>query len=128
MKTFFASAGIFLAVCGFVIWNMLSINSVIGKMNDIWEKLPQSLDEFDANYGDAMINSEKLSRLWDEKIDRLAYTVGYENIDRADDAMTELYTSAKNHDGEDFITAAMKFYDALRRLRELEGIDFQSIM
>lgn len=128
MKTFVASVIIFVGVGAFVVLNMLAINKITGEMFEICASLPKSEEEFYANYEAALEATERLWELWDRKIDRIAYTVGYENIDRADDAMTELYSSAKNKDGGDYITAGMKFYDAILRLRELESFDIQSVM
>lgn len=128
MKTFLGAVAIFLVIIAFVIMNMVHIEKLAGEMLSLCEALPRDTDEFLRDHDRVMADVERLWTLWDKSVERFALTIGYDNIDRADDALTELYFSAKNRDGEMFVTAAGKFYDALRRLRELEQFNLQSIL
>lgn len=96
-------------------------------MLDIAEALPDEVSDFEADYDAVLSETERLWEIWDKNADRLSLTINYDNINRSDDAIAELYTAAKNHDGELFVTAALKFSDNLKRLRKLENFDPGSI-
>lgn len=128
MKTFIISLLLLGAVLTFTVLNTMYICSRSDAMLEIVDSLPQSKKDFDTDTPAALEKAQRLWNIWDETIDRFAYTIGYSHIDRADDSIAELYAAAKNGDGESFITAAMKFKDCLTRLKKLESFDFSSIM
>ncbi len=127
MKTFIIALSLLLVVVAFALINMIYISGCVGEMLDIAENLPKNKDEFEANYQAPLDSAEHLWAIWDSNIERLAYTVSYETIDRADDAMSDLYRAAQNRDGEEFTAAVLKFADSIRRLRELENFNANSI-
>lgn len=127
MKAFVIALILLALVLVFALLNMSYINACTGEMLDIAAAFPKTADDFDADYQATLEAAEHLWALWDKNIDRLALTVGYDSIDRIDEAMSELYRAAGNHDGEQFTTAALKFADSLRRLRELENFNAGSI-
>lgn len=128
MKTFIISVLLLCAVLTFTIFNSAYICSRSDEMLEAVGSLPQSKEDFAADIPSALEKTQKLWNLWDKTIDRFACTIGYGHIDRADDAIAELYAAAKNGDGESFVTAAMKFKDCLTRLKKLESFDIGSIM
>ena len=127
MKTFIASLILLCAVAAFIAFNTTYVVRISDEMLEIAESLPESKAAFEADIPSAMEKTQRLWDLWDKTIDKFAFTIGYGPIDRADDA-AELYTAAKNGDGDSFVTAAIKFRDALSRLKKLESFDFESIM
>lgn len=127
MKTFICALVIVFALCGCVVLNMISINKTIDEMLDIACSVPERDSDISEDFSDISESVEKLWELWDKKIAKLAFTVGYDDINRADDAMSELYTSYITKTKDSFITARMKFIDAIRRIRQMENFNLHSI-
>ena len=96
-------------------------------MLDIACSVPERGSDISEDFSDISESVEKLWELWDKKIAKLAFTVGYDDINRADDAMSELYTSYITKTKDSFITARMKFIDAIRRIRQMENFNLHSI-
>ena len=55
------------------------------------------------------------------------FTAGYDNINRADDAILLMYISYRDGDGDDFAVARMTFCDGLKRLKMLESFTLDGI-
>ncbi len=127
MKTFICALVIVFVLCGCVVLNMFSINKTIDEMLDIACSVPERGNDISEDFSDISESVEKLWELWDKKIAKLAFTVGYDDINRADDAMGELYTSYITKTKDSFITARMKFIDAIRRIRQMENFNLHSI-
>lgn len=127
MKTFICALVIVCILTGVVVLNMLSINRTVDEMLDIASSVPENDDDIADDFSDVAEKIEKLWELWDKKITKLAYTVGYDDINRADDAMCELYTSYVTKSKDSFITARLKFIDAVRRIKQMENFNPHSI-
>ncbi|MBQ9510653.1 MAG: DUF4363 family protein [Clostridia bacterium] len=127
MKTFIAAIVLLAVTAALIIWNAAYINKIAEQMLLQSECFPHTVKEFDENHEEISAAADAIFSLWDECFGRLSATISFENIDRVDDAVAELYSAAKNHDGEAFIPAAIKFSDALRRLKRLENFNFESI-
>ena len=121
MKTFICALAVICILTGAVVLNMLSINRSVDEMIDIASSVPGHDGDIADDFSDVAEKVEKLWELWDKKITKLAYTVGYDDINRADDAMSELYTSYITKSKEGFITARLKFIDAVRRIKQMEN-------
>lgn len=121
MKTFITSLLIMAVVLTFVICNTVYITRKIDAMLDIAESLPADADAFDADYDNTKQVVERLWEMWDSNIDAIAFTAGYDNINRADDAITTLCISCRNQNGDDFSVARQSFCDSIKRLRKLES-------
>lgn len=128
MKTFIVSLLLICVVIAFTVTNTVYIVGRSNEMLEIAGALPKNKTDFEKDIPSAIEKAEQLWSIWDKTIDRFAYTIGYGHIDRADDAIAELYAAAKNGDGDSFVTAALKFRDALSRMKKLESFDFDSIM
>jgi len=121
MKTFITALLIMAVVLTFVICNTVYITGKIDAMLDIAESLPADADAFDADYNSTKEAVERLWQMWDHTIDAIAFTSGYDNINRADDAITTLCISYRNQNGDDFSVARQSFCDSMKRLRKLES-------
>ena len=121
MKTFIASLSIIMAVLIFVICNAATVTGKLNVLLEITEALPADAEAFDAEADDIADEVERLRVLWDETMPYLSLTVGYDNLNRTDEAFIALYVSYGNRNGDDFTVARMHFFDGLRRLRMLEG-------
>ena len=128
MKTSIVSLLLLCAVLTFIIFNTAYIGHLSDEMLSLAEDLPGTKEAFEADISSALEKTQKLWDLWDKTIDKFTFTIGYGHIDRTDDAIIELYSAAKNGDGDSFITAAAKFCDCLTRMKKLESFDFGSFM
>ncbi len=128
MKTFLVSLVLTAAVLTFVICNSLYIGGKIEELLAIAEELPADADAFEADAAAAEEKMEQLWTLWDESFARIAFTSGYENINRADDAILTMYISFQNRNADDFTIARMTFCDGLKRLKMLESFSLDGIL
>ena len=127
MKTFIASLLLISAVLTFVICNSCYIGGKIDALLEIAEMLPADADAFEAGKDTLEDNMERLWQMWDESFNRIALTAGYDNINRADDAILLMYISYRDGDGDDFAVARMTFCDGLKRLKMLESFTLDGI-
>ncbi len=127
MKTFICALIIVCILTGCVVLNMTALNRMIDKMLDIAYDFPETPDGIRDDFSDIGDDVEKLWKLWDKNIVKISYTISYEDINRADDAINELYTSYITGTKDTFITSRMKAIDALRRIRQMENFNLQSL-
>ena len=127
MKTFIAAIVLLAITAALIVSNVIFVNRTTDKMLSLCDVFPADVGDFDERYEEISTAAEKIFVLWDKCFERFSLTIGFDNIDRVDDAVAELYAAAKNRDGEAFIPAAIKFGDSLRRLRRLENFNFGSI-
>lgn len=121
MKTFIVALLLFGTVLTFVICNAFYIGKKIDSLLEIAESLPADASTFEAEYAEIETDIARLWQIWDESFNRIAFTTGYDNINRADDALLSLYVSFQNGNADDFTVARMTFCDGLKRLKMLES-------
>ena len=126
MKTFLAALVLFALIVGFVVWNTVDLQKTFQELLTLTESLPFEAQDFrkDAKTQETV---ERLYRLWDQKFDRIAFTSGYDNCNRADEALGSLFIHFQNDNAEDFTHARLIFWDSLRRLKMLESFHLDSI-
>ena len=127
MKTFIAAIVILSAIIGFVIWNTIDLQKTLGEMLEITEALPLEAKDFKKD-DETRALVDKLYNLWDKKMGRIVFTGGYDNCNRADEAISALYIHYHNDNGGDFTHARLVLWDSLNRLKMLEGLHFDSIL
>ena len=127
MKTFIAAIVILSAIIGFVIWNTIDLQKTLGEMLEITEALPLEAKDFKKDEETRAL-VDKLYNLWDKKMGRIVFTGGYDNCNRADEAISALYIHYHNDNGGDFTHARLVLWDSLNRLKMLEGLHFDSIL
>lgn len=125
MKTFIAALAILISVLIFVLCNMVSITQKIDAMLTIAERLPSDKTEFEGQ--DLASDVTNLWQFWDGNFGAIAFTCGYDNLNRADDAMLSLFISWKNQNADDFCVARKIFCDSLERLRKLESFHIDGL-
>ncbi len=126
MKTFIAALCLFAATLGFVIWNTIDLQMTYQEMLTLTEQLPFDAEDFQQTPQNEE-TLETLYRLWDKKFSRLVITSAYENLNRADEALSSLLIHYKNNNENDFTNSRLLFWDSLHRMQTLEGISFDSI-
>lgn len=127
MKTFIVSLFIFGILTALVICNAVYIGKTTDRLLALAEELPRDAESFEREAESAADKTEALYALWDDRVIRLTFTMGYESINRADGAILDMRVSMKNGNGEDFSVARAVFCDAIRRLHSLESFSFRGI-
>ena len=126
MKTFLVALVILVLVIGFVIWNALDLKKTFEELLTITEALPAEASEFQKDEA-TREKVDALWRIWDKKFARITFTNGYENCNRADEALVSLVIHYQNDNAEDFTHARLIFWDSLCRLKTLESFGLDSI-
>lgn len=127
MKSFIFALLMLLSVCIFVTVNACKTTSRIDAMLSITEILPKNEEEFKNQTKKTETAVLELTRLWGKYFPLIAFTAGYENTNRCDEAIGALEIHFANSNGEDFSVSLSEFCDALSRLRMLEGFHWQGI-
>ena len=68
-----------------------------------------------------------LSEHWDKLFPYLTYVCSYAELNRADEAVSELSSAVETDNYSDAVTAKRRLKDALRRLYELESLSFGAV-
>lgn len=128
MRSFLCAVAIFVLVTGFVIVNTVCLGGQVKEMIVLSERLPESEDDFLSGYPSLSDDVETLWKMWDKAVKSLSLTVGYDVIDRADEAIIELRNGYRCRDEDVFLTARDKWLDSLRRIKELESFNIRSFV
>lgn len=128
MKSFVTSLILLAVVVAFVIFNTIYMTNITDKMMSLAEKLPDSVEEYESNAENYASEFDELYHLWNDNINIIAYTVGYTHIDRADEAIVELYHFYLGESWQDVVACRAKCIDAISRLHKLESLHIENIM
>ena len=125
MKSFVIALILLLSVMFFVVFNMRATVSAIDELLILAEALPVHAQDIRFEEDGKTVHA--LAALWDEKFPYIAFTAGYENTNRCDEAIGALTVHFENRNDLDFMAALSEFRDGLLRLRILEGFHIQGI-
>jgi hypothetical protein len=127
MKSFIIALILLFSVTLFVSINAVITVRSIDELLLLTDTLPQNEDAFANDPEKTAETVQQLTSLWDEIFPRITLTVGYENTNRCDEAISALAMHFENQNGEDFTVALSAFRDGLARLRILEGFHIEGI-
>lgn len=128
MKSFVTALILLALVVAFVICNTLYMTDITNKMMSLAEKLPETVEDFENSADEYTATMDELYQLWNDHVNIIAYTVGYTHIDRADEAVVELYHFFQGESWQDVVTCRARCIDALSRLHKLESLHIENIM
>ncbi|MGM9624989.1 MAG: hypothetical protein ACI3XM_04690 [Eubacteriales bacterium] len=109
------------AITGFVICGKMDM------LTSLTEQIPADTNQIEETLPVCRDIVGKLYDAWDGLFPFLTYVTGYTALNRADDAVMELYCAIGTEAFEDAVTARAKLLDALRRMREMETISPGSV-
>ena len=127
MKSFMIACLLLTVISVCVCLHTHHTTEILEEMTALSQTFAQSEEEFFNEYENMRENVEKLYHLWDEHFSYIAFTVGYSNTNRCDEAIGDLHIYFQNRDAGDFIASLARFHDALSRLRILESLHPESI-
>jgi len=90
-------------------------------------EIPERADGIALAAEDSLAAAEAVRRRWEQGFPYLAYICGYTALNRADEAVWELYAAISSEIYTDAAAARYKLLDALRRMREQETVSFASV-
>ena len=127
MRSFIIACVLLSLVILFVCLNSFATVRTLDEMLSLSAMLPETAEDFRLRYEDYRPTAEKLWSLWNEKFSRIAFTAGYENTNRCDEAIGALKIHFQNKNAQDFTVSLSEFRDALKRLRHLESFPHFSL-
>ncbi len=127
MKTFIAAIIIFALLCGVISGVSAFVPDRISELSALAAALPEGEADFSPPSARLLSEAENLFALWDKNMRVFPYIMGYEMLDRADEAALSLLSYAKSGERAEFLAAKARFLDSLERLRELFGVQFSAI-
>lgn len=127
MKSFIFALIMLLSVSVFITVNACKTTAHIDEMLALTECLPKTEEDFENQIKKYEAAVLELTQLWEKYFPSIAFTAGYENTNRCDEAIGALEIHFTNRNGEDFTVSLSEFCDALSRLRMLEGFHWQGI-
>ncbi len=102
--------------------NSVVISKKLRDMDDLVRQIPAEIEEMQAQTAICKAKIGEIYHEWDRLMPYLAYVCSYTELNRADEAILELCGSIETGTYEDAVVARSKLLDALRRIRDLEGI------
>lgn len=126
MKSFVIALFLLFAVGLFATVNSIQTVARIDKLLNLAQTLPHTEEAFSRN-ADVKETVSALIALWDREFPAIAFSAGYQNTDRCDEAIGALAVHFQNNNGGDFTVALAEFCDSLSRLRILEGFHPEGI-
>lgn len=128
MKSFIFALLILLSITIFVTVNANWTVSKIDELRALTEILPKTTAEFETMSEQAKLAVYELTELWERCFPVIAFTAGYENTNRCDEAIGALAIHFQNGSAAEFAVEISEFRDSLARLRILEGVHWQGIL
>ena len=126
MRSFIFAVFLLSAVTVFTAINAVQTVRRIDEMLALADTLPKNEEEF-SSAEDIDKNVLALIELWDREFPAIAFTAGYDNTNRCDEAIGALEVHFRNNNGADFAVALSEFCDGISRLRILEGFRLEGI-
>lgn len=127
MKSVVLSAVLLVLIGGFCFFVKMHTVHTVDMLYELTEALPTEPASFERNDAVCREKTEMLGKCWSDAVGYFSYVCGYNALNRADEAIWNLYAAVGCADYSSAVAARYQLLDALRRMRELEGITLSSI-
>ncbi|MBR5869816.1 MAG: hypothetical protein IKZ09_02155 [Clostridia bacterium] len=127
MKSVIAAAVLFVCVIGLCLFLSAETCRRIDDLSSLTEKLPTTADLLTEDEKAVSAQAEAIAEYWADAVRYFSYVCGYAVLNRADEAVWDLYAAVRAKDYAAAVIARYQMLDALRRMRELEGISLSSV-
>ena len=127
MKSDFASAVLLILLTIFCLSAKARTTGMIDALYELAEGLPECTEAYAASNADCRERVEDIGSRWSEAVVYFSYVCAYPALNRADEAVWDLYAAVRAGDYPAAAAARYQLLDALRRMRELEGISLASV-
>ncbi len=99
----------------------------IDALYEMTDALPTTPKEYQSDHAVYRDTAQRIGEDWSDAVGYLSYVCGYSALNRADEAVWNLYAAVRAEDWSTAIAARYQLLDALRRMRELETVTFSSV-
>ena len=127
MKSVIAAAVLLVLTVIICICTSAHSTSLIDELYRLTESLPTETAEYEAAPQMRKQTSDTIGETWSDAVGYFSYVYGYNLLNRADEAVWNLYAAVNTGDYRTAVAARYQLLDALRRMKELEGISLSSV-
>ena len=127
MKSVIVSAVMLLMAVIFCLFVKARTENIVDTLYAMTEELPTEPASYEIDAEKYRQKTEVIGKYWADAVGYFSYVCGYTALNRADEAIWDLYAAMEAEDYASAITARYQLLDALRRMRELEGISLSSV-
>jgi len=127
MKSVILSAVLVIVLIVFCLFVKTHTLSRIDALYEMSDALPATAEEYQSSQETHQKTAQMLGDDWSDAVGYLSYVCGYSALNRADEAVWNLYAAVRAEDWSTAIAARYQLLDALRRMRELETVTFSSV-
>ncbi len=127
MKSVILSTVLLIAITVFCLFVKTHTLSLVDAMYRMTESLPTHPAEYQTTSDHYRVAVASLGEDWADAVVYFSYVCGYNALNRADEAVWNLYAAVESGDYPTAIAARYQLLDALRRMRELETVSLSSI-
>ena len=127
MKSVIVSAVLLVMSVFFCLFVKGHTESVVDALYAMTERLPTDPAAYEDGWENCQRKAEEIGDYWADAVAYFSYVCGYAALNRADEAIWNLYAAIKASDYPSAIIARYQLLDALRRMRKLEEISLSSV-
>ena len=127
MKSVILSAVLLIALTVFCLFVKTHTVEQVDALYRLTESLPTDPAVYESTPDRYRSTAAALGDDWSEAVGYFSYVCGYNALNRADEAVWNLYAAVESGDYPSAIAARYQLLDALRRMRELEAVSISSI-
>ncbi len=127
MKSVIASCILLALLIGFCFFVKTRTQTQIDVLYEMTEEFPRDIASYKASSDGYLAQVRTLGDRWSDAVGYFSYVCTYNLINRADEAVWNLYAAVETGDHPAAIAARYQLLDALRRMRELESVTVSSI-
>ena len=127
MKSVILSAVLLITLTVFCLFVKTHTVERVDTLYRLTESLPTDLTRYESAPQRYRSTADAIGDDWSDAVGYFSYVCGYNALNRADEAVWNLYAALESGDYPSAIAARYQLLDALRRMRELETVSFSSI-
>lgn len=127
MKSVIVSAVLLAFLAGFCLFVKSHTVARIDVLYCMTASLPTEPAAYQRSPDAHRATAKSLGDDWSDAVGYFSYVCGYNTLNRADEAVWNLYAALESGDYHAAVAARYQLLDALRRMRELETVSFSSI-
>ena len=127
MKSVIAAVVLLILSVGLCLFFSSKTSARIHELYQMTEALPKTPNDYRQNTTKYLSAVEAAAEYWSDAVTYFSYVCGYAALNRADEAVWNLYAAVNAGDYAAAVSARYQLLDALRRMRELEGISLSSV-
>ena len=127
MKSVIAAAVLLVIAVGFTVFATVRTTEMIRELYEMTEALPTEVCAYAGGEAEWRDQVRSIGETWGKDVRYFSYVCGYTALNRADEAVWDLYAAMLSDSFAEAINARMQLLDALGRMWELEGISLSSV-